>query len=74
MDIETMGLGAGSYPEPPEEKTKTIDIKLNVEYIIRDIEVPEKWDLERIREDVREYMSDYIQNAIIEDWEVETDG
>lgn len=26
MEIETMGLGAGSYPEPPEEKTKTIDI------------------------------------------------
>lgn len=74
MDIETMGLGAGSYPEPPEEKTKTIDIKLNIEYTIRDIEVPEKWDLERIREDVREYMSDYIQNAIIEDWEVEIDG
>lgn len=74
MNIETTGLGAGSYLEPPEQKTKTIDIKLNVEYTIRDIEVPEKWDLERIREDVREYMSDYIQNAIIEDWEVETDG
>lgn len=74
MDVETMGLGAGSYPEPPEEKTKTIDVKLNIEYTIRDLEVPEKWDLERIREDVREYMSDYIQNAIIEDWEVEIDG
>ena len=74
MDIETRGLGAGSYPEPPEEKTKTIDIKLNVEYTIRDLEVPEKWDLERIIEDIREYMSDYIQNAIIEDWEAEIDG
>ena len=71
MEIETMGLGAGSYPEPPEEKTKTIDITLRVEYTIKDLEVPKKWDSERIYEDIRENMDDYINNAVIEDYEIE---
>lgn len=71
MDIETQGLGAGSYPEPKEEKTKTIDITLRVEYSIRDLEIPEKWDLDQIKEDVRKNMSDYITNSVIEDYEVE---
>lgn len=69
--METIGLGAGSYPEPPEEKVKTVDITLKIEYTIRDLEVPEKWDKERIYEDVRENMDDYIRNAIIEDYEIE---
>ena len=71
MEIETMGLGAGSYPEPPEEKTKTIDITLRVEYKIKDLEVSEKWDSERIYEDIKENMDDYINNAVIEDYEIE---
>lgn len=71
MEIETMGLGAGSYPQPLEEKTKTIDITLRVEYTIKDLEVPEKWDSERIYEDIRENMDDYINNAVIEDYEIE---
>lgn len=70
MEIETMGLGAGSYLEPPEEKTKTIEVTINVEYKT-EVEVPEKWDSERIYEDIRENVNDYINNAVIEDYEIE---
>lgn len=73
MNIETQGLGAGSYPEPPEPKTKTIDVELTIRYIIKDLEVPAKWDKKRIVEDVNENMSDYIINATMEVWEVDID-
>ncbi len=71
MDIETIGLGAGSYPEAPEEKAKTINVIIKVEYKIKDLEIPEKWDSERIEEDIRENLNDYIQESTIEDWEVD---
>ena len=29
MDIETIGLGAGSYPEPPETEYKTYQFNFN---------------------------------------------
>ena len=29
MDIETRGLGAGSYPEPPESKEKCYQFEFN---------------------------------------------
>ena len=70
MEIETIGLGAGSYPEPPEEKTKTIEVTINVEYKV-EVEIPEKWGRERIYEDIKENISDYINNAVIEDYEIE---
>ena len=70
MEIETIGLGAGSYPEPPEEKTKTIEVTINVEYKT-EVEIPEKWSRERIYEDIKENISDYINNAVIEDYEIE---
>jgi phosphoribosylformylglycinamidine (FGAM) synthase PurS component len=70
MEIETIGLGAGSYPEPPEEKTKTIEVTINIEYKT-EVEIPEKWDRERIYEDIKENISDYINNAVIEDYEIE---
>lgn len=73
MNIETIGLGAGSYPEPPEEKTKTINVIIKVEYKIKDLEIPEKWDLERIEEDIRGNLNEYIQESTIEDWEWEGD-
>lgn len=70
MEIETIGLGAGSYFEPPEEKTKTIEVTINVEYKA-EVEIPEKWSRERIYEDIKENISDYINNAVIEDYEIE---
>lgn len=68
--METKGLGAGSYPEPNEKEYKTIEISINVEYKT-EIEVPKKWDEERIYEDIKENMVDYINNAVIKDYEIE---
>lgn len=70
MDIETKGLGAGSYPEPIEKETTNVKITLDIEYTI-DKEVPRNWTDKDIWEDVRENMSDYISNGIMEDWEIE---
>lgn len=68
--METKGLGAGSYPEPKEQNMKEIKVKLTVEYTTV-LEVPSKWDDERIEQDVLENMDDYIFNATMDNWEVE---
>ena len=73
MNIETQELGAGSYPEPKEDNMKEIKVKLTVEYTTV-LEVPSKWDNERIEQDVLENMDDYIFNATMDNWEVEIDG
>lgn len=69
--METKGLGAGSYPEPKEEKTKLINIHINIQYAINDLEVPSKWNFEDIQEDFKQNMVDYITNAEIEDFNME---
>lgn len=69
--METKGLGAGSYPEPKEEKTKLINIHINIQYVINDLEVPSKWNFEDIQEDFKNNMVDYITNAEIEDFNME---
>lgn len=69
--METKGLGAGSYPEPKEEKTKLINIHINIQYAINDLEVPSKWNFEDIQEDFKNNMVDYITNAEIEDFNME---
>lgn len=69
--METKGLGAGSYPEPKEEKTKLINIAINIQYAINDLEVPSKWGFEDIQEDFKNNMIDYITNAEIEDFNME---
>lgn len=74
MEIETMGLGAGSYPEPPEEETKYINGIIHISYKFKEIEVPDKWDKEKILEDIRENISYYIENSNEEIEEVEFDG
>lgn len=73
MDIETRGLGAGSYPEPPEEKTKNVKVTLTVT-VKHIIEVPENWDEEAIKEDIKENMDEYLTDSMLEDWEVDIDG
>ena len=70
MDIETQGLGAGSYPEPKEEKTKTVNLNINVEYSVS-VDVPINWDLNEIKRDFLSNMSEYIDESIIEDWNIE---
>lgn len=68
--IETKGLGAGSYPEPIEVETKTIPATIRVEYKI-DTVVSEDWDKDRLREDINDNLSEYIDFATIEDYEIE---
>lgn len=70
MDIETVGLGAGSYPEPKEEMTKIVDITINVEYECV-VEVPESWTDEDIKEDIKENLNDYLHEGFIKNWEVD---
>ena len=59
MDIETMGLGAGSYPEPPEEHVRNHKIEINLSFEF-DEDFPEKWDKDTIVEDVRSNLGEYI--------------
>ena len=73
MDIETQGLGAGSYPTPPEQRTRTIEIKIAVDYVT-EIEVPEDWDSDKIKEDIKENLREYISEAEINDWEADYYG
>ena len=49
------------YPEPPEEKTKTIKGKMYLVYKF-EMEVPEEWDLSDIKNDMYENMCDYQQD------------
>lgn len=72
MDIETMGLGAGSYPEP-QDNTKTVHIEITITGS-NDIEVPKDWDKEQIRDDIRANLDEYFRDCTEEDWEVEIDG
>jgi len=69
MDIETQGLGAGSYPEPPEEhlQNRRIEVHLSFEF---DSEFPEDWDKERISEDVRTDLGEYINLNEYEDIDI----
>ena len=71
MDIETKGLGAGSYPEPPEIKDKHIKAHICTSFDL-EYDVPEDWTKERIIEDIKENLDDFTwYNEEIEDIEVE---
>lgn len=70
MDIETKGLGAGSYPEPPENE-QYVDITINITYQIDEVPFPEKWNKEQIIECIRDNLSDYTNREDIEDCEIE---
>lgn len=60
MDIETQGLGAGSYPEPPAQRVQFISGKIYITYEFKDFEFPEEWTLDEIKNDIKENVSDYI--------------
>lgn len=73
MDIETKGLGAGSYPEPEEIPTKDVTIKLYITCEIED-EFPKDMENDEIISYVKGNLNDYCldnANPIIEDIEVE---
>lgn len=68
-NIETKGLGAGSYPEPAEDGKET-KVTLNVEFTIN-MFVPKKWSNNEIKEEIRHNIRDYINMGEVEDWEAE---
>ena len=59
--MDTRGLGAGSYPDAPEDKTKTIKGKIYVVYKF-EMEVPEDWDISDIKNDMYDNISEYEQD------------
>lgn len=63
MNIETRGLGAGSYPEPKEIETRTVEVTCTFK---TEIEVPEKFDTYfEIKEYIEEFLTtaDLLENA-----------
>jgi len=58
--IET-SLMVNDYPEPPEEKTKTIKGKMYLAYKF-EMEVPDNWDEFDIKNDMYENISEYQQD------------
>ena len=69
MNIETKGLGAGSYPEPSERRTKDVELTLKAEYTIR-TEIPKNWTKEDIQEDIMKNIDEYIDEAWDKDYEL----
>ena len=68
MNIETIGLGAGSYPTPIE-KDET-DITIHLEIKTSDI-FPETWDKQEIEDYIKANIKEYLQNGDIEINEIE---
>ena len=69
--METIELGAGSYPTPPERETKEVELEIYVRYIVS-TEVPKEWTLKDIQEDFKENKQEYLLDAEIEDFEIES--
>lgn len=68
MNIETMGLGAGSYPEPPEQKTRTISgtVYLSCKF---EEELPDDYTEDEILDFIRDNLDIFLFNAEIDDIE-----
>jgi len=63
MDIETQGLGAGSYPEPKEEKLKRATGKIVVTYRF-DEEFPITFSDEDIEDYIEHNASDFDEDYV----------
>ena len=59
MNIETKGLGAGSYPEPKEIEEKDIEVKVYLTCAVG-ISVPKYWNIENIVEYIKTNLSDFV--------------
>ena len=59
--VDTVGLGAGSYPEAPEKETKIIKGKIYIEYKF-EMEVPKEWDKADIVNDMWDNTKEYMQD------------
>lgn len=63
MDIETKGLGAGSYPEPKEKKTRIVEVTCTFK---TEVEVPADLDMYcEIKEYIEQTMTkkDLLENV-----------
>lgn len=74
MEIETKGLGAGSYPEPSEKEEKEKHIKgtIKVTYDI-DTYVPVEYEDEEIIDYIKSDLDEYIFWDEYKEIEVEVD-
>ena len=61
--MDTKGLGAGSYPEPPEVEERTIKVKCLFDAYVS---VNSDWDYEKVEE--------YIKSLSIDELTYETDN
>ena len=55
--METRGLGAGSYPEPPEEKETNLQIYITI--TTSDL-FPKEWDEKEIESYVKANINEYV--------------
>jgi len=67
--METKGLGAGSYPEPPEIEEKEVEYRITVTYRGM-IEVPKDWDKDFIESYIKANMGE-LEDLEEEEIEVE---
>lgn len=63
-------LGAGSYPSPIEEEEQLITGEVTVTYQIYDY-VPKKWDRDKIEEDIKANLEDYVDFYEYKDVEID---
>ena len=63
-------LGAGSYPSPVEEEEQAISGEITLTYKIFGY-VPKKWDRDRVEDDIRENLSEYIDFREFKDIEID---
>lgn len=70
--IETKGLGAGSYPEPPYKDFTKHNIKITLECEC-EVDFPMDWTREDIKQVVEQNLTDYINRPKDIDYEIEID-
>lgn len=63
-------LGAGSYPSPVEEEEQVISGEITLTYRI-DASVLKSWDRDRIEDDIKENLDEYIDIREFEDIEID---
>ena len=51
-------FGGGSYPEPPEERTKEITARVFISFDIT-CEVPEYWEYDEIKDYIKDNYDEY---------------
>lgn len=70
MDIETKGLGAGSYPEPKEENVQWVNGKIILTYEF-DEAFFSNWGKDRIIDDIKSNLDEYISFREYDNVEIE---